>query len=79
MSEAPLACFVLSTASPLELVMDPYEVFPNEDGLESEETGGRRYRAAMCSDVLLLDLDWDAEPEDAAAPATAALTNQKTA
>ncbi|HYJ08765.1 MAG TPA: hypothetical protein VEX18_07140 [Polyangiaceae bacterium] len=59
--------------------MDQYEVFPNEDGLEPEETGGRRYRAAMCSDVLLLDLDWDAEPEDAAAPAPAMLTNQKTA
>lgn len=55
--------------------MDQYEVFPIED--EPEETGGRRYRAAMCSDVLLLDLDWDAEPEDATAPAL--LTNQKTA
>ena len=57
--------------------MDQYEVFPNED--EPEETGGRRYRAAMCSDVLLLDLDWDAEPEDAAAGAAVPLTNQKTA
>lgn len=59
--------------------MDQYEVFPNEDGLEPEETGGRRYRAPMCSDVVLLDLDWDAEPEDAAAPGPVTLTTQKTA
>jgi hypothetical protein len=42
--------------------MDLHPVTSDDDELEQQQTDGRRYRARMVSDVVLMDLDWDEEP-----------------
>lgn len=42
--------------------MDLHPVTSDDDDFEQPQTDGRRYRARMVSDVVLMDLDWDEEP-----------------
>ena len=55
--------------------MDLHAVTSNDEELEQEQQqgDGRRYRARMYSDVVLLDLDWDEEPASQAGEGAAPL------